>query len=265
MPNDLDSYVDEEPEADGDHYTIDELAAKTGVPSRTIRFYQAKGVLPAPGKRGRVAVYGSAHIERLRVVSDLQDKGLRLRAIRDLVTRPDNDPESIHEWLGLGDHVSGLTMDAPQLMTEDQLRDLLGNPSPGSIGKLIRREAVEVRGEGAQMRYLVNNPQLLRIAGQLEQAGIDVDVAVDLHDILEKRLARAADEVVKYATDHFGKGFGRSEDPKDIKTSLEALFPNLGDALRNIFASELKRAVSERLKGLPGGGKPGNGKRQRRH
>ena len=29
-------------------YTIDELAARSGVPSRTIRFYQAKGVLPPP-------------------------------------------------------------------------------------------------------------------------------------------------------------------------------------------------------------------------
>jgi len=262
MPEAPDSFVEEDSLGDDVHYTIDELAAKTGVPSRTIRFYQAKGVLPAPGKRGRVAVYGSAHIERLRVVSDLQDKGLRLRAIRDLVTRTDQDAESIHEWLGLGDHVSGLTMNTPQLMTEEQLRDLLADPSSGTIGKLIRREAVEVRGEGAQTRYLVNDQQLLRIAGQLEAAGIDVDVAIDMHDILEKRLARAADEVVKYAGERLGHGFGRSEDPKDVKQSLEALFPNLGDALRSIFASELKRAVGERLKGPPGAAK-GTGRRRR--
>ena len=37
-------------------YTIDQLAAKTGVPSRTIRFYQAKGVLPPPiSAKGSVA------------------------------------------------------------------------------------------------------------------------------------------------------------------------------------------------------------------
>lgn len=245
---------------DSEELTIDELAASTGVPSRTIRFYQAKGVLPAPRKRGRVALYDRTHIERLNMVSDLQDKGLRLRAIRDLVTRPDTDAESIQEWLGLGDQLSGFTADAPTLVTEGQLRDMLGNPAPGLIGQLLRREAVELRGEGAERRYLVESPLLLRVAGQLEKAGIDVDVAIDLHDILEKRLARAADEVVKYATEHLGKGFGRSEDPQAVRTSLEALFPNLGDTLRTIFARELKRAVAEHLKG----GARAPGRRRRR-
>ena len=34
-------------------YTIDELTAATGVPSRTIRFYQSKGTLEKPEIRGR--------------------------------------------------------------------------------------------------------------------------------------------------------------------------------------------------------------------
>ena len=66
-------------------YTIDDLAVRTGVPSRTIRFYQARGVLPAPRKRGRVAYYDDSHAERLKIVGELQDKGLRLRAIRALI------------------------------------------------------------------------------------------------------------------------------------------------------------------------------------
>ncbi|MDP6080909.1 MAG: AMP-binding protein, partial [Arenicellales bacterium] len=46
-------------------YTIDELAAETQVPSRTIRFYQSKKALPAPERRGRKAVYTAEHAERL--------------------------------------------------------------------------------------------------------------------------------------------------------------------------------------------------------
>ena len=45
--------------------TIDELAAPVGVPTRTIRFYQARGALMRPEIRGRVAFYGDAHVERL--------------------------------------------------------------------------------------------------------------------------------------------------------------------------------------------------------
>jgi len=44
--------------ADGDEYTIDDLAAVSRVPSRTIRFYQSKGALQSPKIKGRVAFYG---------------------------------------------------------------------------------------------------------------------------------------------------------------------------------------------------------------
>ena len=49
-------------------YSIDELAAHTGIPSRTIRFYQSKGALPTPERRGRKAFYTNAHVERLALI-----------------------------------------------------------------------------------------------------------------------------------------------------------------------------------------------------
>ena len=70
---------------DGDVYTIDELAGLTGVPSRTIRFYQSKGTLPSPQRKGRVALYGPEHVDRLKLIAELQDRGLRLDAIRDVL------------------------------------------------------------------------------------------------------------------------------------------------------------------------------------
>ena len=50
-----------------DEYTIDELASVAKVPSRTIRFYQARGALMPPEIRGRVAIYGNGHVERLKL------------------------------------------------------------------------------------------------------------------------------------------------------------------------------------------------------
>src|SRR5688500_15560626 len=55
-------------------YTIDELVTATGVPSRTIRFYQASGALPAPKREGRMAYYDEQHVERLKLVAELQDR-----------------------------------------------------------------------------------------------------------------------------------------------------------------------------------------------
>src|SRR5687768_4069868 len=70
----------------GDEVTIDELAARTGVPTRTIREYQTLGLVPAPERRGRVGMYRSAHVHRLELIGRLQDRGYSLAGIGDLLT-----------------------------------------------------------------------------------------------------------------------------------------------------------------------------------
>src|SRR5215510_14883038 len=123
-------------------YTIDQLAAKTGVPSRTIRFYQAKGVLPPPIRRGRVAFYDDTHAERLRVVSELEDKGLRLRAIRELILTPEADSDSVQQWLGISRRMGSLA-DEPVLLSEDELKEILADTPPGTLTQLRRHGTVE--------------------------------------------------------------------------------------------------------------------------
>ena len=61
--------------------TLAEVAAKSGVPGRTIRFYIARGLLPGPGKAGRGATYGPGHLTRLREIRELQSQGLTLMEI----------------------------------------------------------------------------------------------------------------------------------------------------------------------------------------
>jgi DNA-binding transcriptional MerR regulator len=230
-------------------FTIDELAAQTGVPSRTIRFYQAKGVLPPPRKRGRVAVYDHTHAERLKVVGELQDKGLRLRAIRDIVGRQDLDSDAIQKWLGVGERLGSLTSDVPELLTEEKLKQHLGDPPPGVVSRLVRKGAVRPQGEGINRRYLVESPALLSVGRRLFEAGIDVETAINLHEILQRRFSRAAREVVDYAIKKVGQGFGRSAEPDDVMSAIEALFQGgmVAEAVRLIFTKELERAVQEAL------------------
>ena len=93
--------------SDAREYTIDELASVTRVPSRTIRFYQSEGALPKPTIRGRVAYYGQAHVERLAQITALQDRGLQIRAIRDVLSRAEKGEFSLQEWLGSHDRRRG--------------------------------------------------------------------------------------------------------------------------------------------------------------
>lgn len=65
---------------------IEELAEATGATVRNIRVYQEKGLLPAPLRRGRTALYGPEHRRRLVLVLRLLDRGYTFATIDELFT-----------------------------------------------------------------------------------------------------------------------------------------------------------------------------------
>ncbi len=80
-------------ESNADEFTIDELAARTGLTVRTVRFYATQGLLPPPERRGRVAYYGPVHRLRLELIRALQDHGYTLAAIERVLARVPLDAE----------------------------------------------------------------------------------------------------------------------------------------------------------------------------
>ena len=58
-----------------------ELAKQTGFSPRTIRLYITRSLLPGPLRRGRGAVYGQDHLQRLQKIRELQADGLTLKDI----------------------------------------------------------------------------------------------------------------------------------------------------------------------------------------
>lgn len=65
---------------------IDDLAQRASVPTRTIRYYTQQGLLPSPQLRGRVGFYDEAHLDRLRLIKELQEKRfLPLSVIRSVI------------------------------------------------------------------------------------------------------------------------------------------------------------------------------------
>ena len=62
--------------------TIQELADRAEVTTRTIRYYVEQGVLPPP-ERGRPAEYTEEHVARLALVKRLKEQYLPLEEIRD--------------------------------------------------------------------------------------------------------------------------------------------------------------------------------------
>jgi DNA-binding transcriptional MerR regulator len=67
-------------------YTIGELARAENVTTRTVRYYVAEGLLPAPDSVGRAATYSDEHLVRLKLIKILKDEYLPLHEIRMLLS-----------------------------------------------------------------------------------------------------------------------------------------------------------------------------------
>jgi len=225
-------------------FTVDELSAHTGVSSRTIRFYQTEAILPPPLRRGRIAVYGSAHVERLRLVSLLQSRGLRLTAIREVLRRARPEAVSMRAWLGLDETLRARwTEDEPQPLDAGELQRLLANH--GSItAAALERVALLRRRTGG---WTVPSPALLRITLELDSAGIDLDTAVTAARIVREKLAPAADALVAHFADRVGRGFGRAATPRHLQRAFDTLRPLGVEAVRIVFGQEVQRAIRDLL------------------
>jgi DNA-binding transcriptional MerR regulator len=220
-------------------YTIDELAVATRVPSRTIRFYQSKGALPGPTIRGRVAYYGAEHVERLKLIGTLQDRGLSIRAIRDLLAEADKGELALNEWLGLEQQLQEpWANDRPRIVDEVEMSEIVGG-RPGAIATLLRLGQIERQGDG----YLIRSPALLQVGLRLEASGIDLETAAGASDLLRKHMRRATADLTEYFFKRIGEGFGRDLTAPEISDAYKALRPLGQEAVRVMFAREMERSL----------------------
>jgi DNA-binding transcriptional MerR regulator len=218
----------------GKEYTIDDLAAKTRIPSRTIRFYQSEGALPRPVIRGRVAFYTETHVERLEQIAMLQDRGLQIKAIRDVLEQAEKGEFSLAEWVGSHDQLTTpWAGDRPKVMTDAELSAAVADRRPGLVGELARIGAIEKRGDA----WLVESPALFDLALRLERVGVPLDVMRDAIALFQKHLKKLADELTGF--------FLKSADAlgEDVSAAYDELRPVSLEAVRIVFAREMERSA----------------------
>ena len=89
---------------------IKELSDRTGVPRKTIRYYEQIGLLsPAKRAENRYRVYDTADVERLRFIKSARALDFTLQEIAQiLATRDRNEPPCTHVMALLQDHIDDI-------------------------------------------------------------------------------------------------------------------------------------------------------------
>ena len=73
------------------HFTIGQLAERTGCKVQTIRYYEQIALMPKAARTaGNQRRYGRWHLERLAFVRHSRELGFSLEAIRELLSLVDN-------------------------------------------------------------------------------------------------------------------------------------------------------------------------------
>lgn len=227
------------------------------MPSRTIRFYQAKQVLDRPTRKGRVAVYTDDHVACLELIAKLQDRGLRIRGMRQLLSRPDADV-AVEQWLGLSDKLSApWSEDRARVINDAEMAALIGERPSGTLAAILRAGLAERRAD-VPHTYLIGSPGLLDVALRLTDAGLSIDVLEHLEPILRDSLRASAEGVV----DDFVErgGLDESGGEEALTRALDALRTFGTRAVSIIFAQEIERT----LNGLLEEGRPSKRRKARK-
>lgn len=235
--------VDGDDEAAADTMTLEQLSDRSGVSTRTIRYYQAERLLQKPERDkadGRVARYHAAHLERLRLIGELRDRGLKLPAIRDLLAEG-HTSSRVSDWLGLDDSLRGTWAQGdPKVLTSEELNERLAATPPGTRSQLEDADLLSRQGSA----WLVVNPALFDLTLNLLLAGVPGEVVLRAGMILRRHLGVAAHQLVDLFVDLLSSDYANDVEPS---TLIEAFRPTAGDAARLIFESELNTQVDSLL------------------
>jgi DNA-binding transcriptional MerR regulator len=224
--------------------TIDDLAQQVQLPVRTIREYHTMRLLPPPERRGRLGLYGTQHVQRLQLITRLQRRGYSLAGIRDLLGAWENGTD-LTTLLGVDESQAALD-ETPLRLSRAELFQRLPALDPGALdpgalglGALDRaRQTGLVRPYGED-HFVVRSPALLGLVADWVEAGVPLDQALDVIEVLTGDLAALAGKLA-------GLIVGRVWDPVSA-TSRAGQLPDMLRRGRPLLLQGAASTLADRL------------------
>jgi DNA-binding transcriptional MerR regulator len=229
-------------------YRIEQLARTAGVAVDTIRFYQGKGLLEAPRREGRVTWYSEGHLERLRRIRDLQQRGFTLTVIQRFLA---GELEASDEAL-----VAAVTTpSAPQTLTLAGLAERSGVAEPLLMSLQQAGLLVPIEG-GDEPVYPADDLEAIAAGMKLIAAGVPLGALMNLG----KEYSAAVDRTARQAVDLFDHHVreriqAEGGETEAAERKLLELFNELLEAsgilVRHHFQRTLLRAAREHIEKRP--------------
>ncbi|MGH2731878.1 MAG: MerR family transcriptional regulator [Actinomycetota bacterium] len=237
-------------------YRVDELANRCAVSVDTVRFYQARGLLPPPTREGRAAWYSGEHLERLKRIRELKEKGLTLVTIQHLLAGR----------LNAADQALVAELIAP-MPDEEASSDLEESLTPEEFSKrtgvpLALLQAVEAEGllvpgiHRGEPRYSGSDLAAAQAGLALLEAGIPLNELLALAREYDRAARRTSERAVglfeRYIRDQIRATAPSDEEAADrlvqvFRKLLPATTTLVAHHFRRVLLATAQRQIEERV------------------
>ncbi len=231
-----------------DLLTIDQLAERTGVSVRTIRFYAGRGLLPAPQLRGRTGLYGPGPMARLSLVCELSALGFTLAAIEAQLQRLPVDAGVDELTL----HRALLTPWVPEQVEDlsvDELARRAGRTLTPSDLDALEGLGVITRLDGARVR--LHGPAMLGHGLEVLDSGLPTQTWRRAHAISARHPPALAADLMAMCLDAVLQPYRDRGRPADERARLAAALAQLKPiTVRGVvtaFGRAVNRTIRQRL------------------
>jgi len=229
--------------------TVEQLAYETGMSVRNIRNHQSRGLLPPPEVRSRIGYYGRQHVERLRLIQELQADGFKLSAIERLIGEHGDADRFAGLRAALTNPIAG---EAPEVLTREELDERFGGRDDKLLAKTVKLGLLVELGEE---KFEAPSPALLRAAEEVVAMGIPLPAAVAAIGKLKRNSQSSARAFVSLFLAELWKPFDEAGRPEEgweqITSSVERLRPLGAEVLNAVFrldlTAEIEKAFGEVL------------------
>ncbi len=229
-------------------FSIEELARTARTSVRNVRAYQDRGLIPPPERRGRIAVYGEAHLSRLRIIGQLLARGFTLSSIGELLEAWERGSD-LAGVFGLESAVSSpWTDEVPKQYSLTELVKMFGGSF--DVRWLVKASDLKILvPEGA--RFRAPSPRMIQAGAELVKAGIPLDEMLDVVSHLRANVELASERMVelveKYLFDRYGKGLPPSEEVARLGDIIWRLRPLVEMAVLSEVARAMEIAATAHM------------------
>lgn len=220
---------------------VEELAQAAGIRVDTLRFYQARGLLHAPRKQGRVAIYDDTHLERLRRVRQLQREGFSLAQVQRLLAHPEGEHRGLLTALAR-ERVGERTLTREQLAAEARVPDALVRAAEAA--GLI--EPLRIDGEE---RFGESELEMARAALALLESGFPLQTLLEHAVGHARHVQNLCDAAIELFDEHVRTREGVEVDDDTVSTIFQHLLPQVTRLVALHFQRTLVNRALNRLRG----------------